>query len=160
MATQSQQSSVRRVLSILAVTIALLVGGTTSAWAQTPTQRATDLEFNVSMATFLAARATGEAPFDWTSDGCSTPAIQDLAKWNGTFTNPCLQHDFGYRNFGVGGVVQNATESMRTQIDNKFKQDMYDVCRPMSLGKRVECQFVASAYYNVVRNVGGAAFYS
>lgn len=160
MATQRRQSCIRRVLSVVGVTVALVLGGSAAAWAQTPAERGTYLQYTASMTEFLAA--TGEAPFDWGSDGCTTPNVKDLVKWNQTFENACRRHDFGYGNFGKGGVVEAnpLNETVRAGIDGKFRQDMQDACRTMSLSKRLQCLAVASAYYNVVRSVGKYAFYS
>ena len=73
---------------------------------------------------FLAVKASAPlAPFDWTSDGCSrTPPA-----WAVVFDGPCEQHDFGYRNFG-NGLLLERTEARRAWIDGRLLAGLREVC--------------------------------
>ncbi|MCW2883110.1 MAG: putative secretory phospholipase [Sphaerisporangium sp.] len=109
--------------------------------------------FTDSMSTFLQERAA--QPYgnqiDWSSDGCSW-APDKPEGFN--FLPSCQRHDFGYRNY----KRQNRfNENNRGQIDNNFKDDMYDVCRQYSgtqSYKGVLCRRTADTYYAAVRNLG------
>lgn len=166
MPVEKKQPTGRTVLVLITMVLGLLVGGATTASATDIKDlrvltAANTLSFG-SMTTFLGEQrkpaAQRDQRFDWSSDGCSTPP--GLSSWNRTFANPCLRHDFSYRNFGFGGVVAITTETQRKKIDDKFLQDMNAVCATKSVLQRAQCRFVASSYYNVVRVAGGPAYYS
>ena len=96
------------------------------------------------------------------SDGCSVPPW--LPRYGNEpnrsqpdgydFRGPCWRHDFGYRNY----KSQNRfNETVRLQIDNNFKRDMYDVYnqyRGLQAYKGVQCRRLADAYYSAVRQFG------
>lgn len=86
--------------------------------------------------------------FDWSDDGCSPPTPEYLRQ---RFRNPCVQHDFGYRNFGKG-LTLGRTESDRARIDNKFRTEMWAVCaRSFSGRARTVCRAEASTMWAAVR---------
>ncbi|WP_051470980.1 phospholipase A2 [Patulibacter minatonensis] len=86
--------------------------------------------------------------FDWSDDGCSPPTPDHLRE---RFRNACLQHDFGYRNFG-NGLMLERTENRRYRIDVKFRNEMNRICGRMFSGnaKRV-CKAEATVMYKAVR---------
>jgi Prokaryotic phospholipase A2 len=109
---------------------------------------------------FLAARQVKPAPYDWTSDGCSTPNVGALsATYNTLFRNACLRHDFGYRNFGQDGLRLDPTESRRQKLDGQLRTDMNGICAKQPITKRPQCLSAANTYYSGVRIFGGPAFF-
>jgi hypothetical protein len=86
--------------------------------------------------------------FDWSDDGCSkTPA--HLAS---RFRSACLQHDFGYRNFGKG-LTLGRTENMRSAVDKEFRSEMYRICeRTFSGRQRKVCRSEAYSMWGAVRH--------
>jgi hypothetical protein len=94
---------------------------------------------------FLKTKRTGEAPFDWSSDGCSwTPA-----PWSWEQSGPCQLHDFGYRNFGKGLTLER-TEDRRAWIDRRFLDEMRRNCRQHWW--YTSCPNGIYVMYGVVRN--------
>src|SRR5687768_15511713 len=83
--------------------------------------------------------------FDWTTDGCSIPGPK-LNTARIVFNRPCQLHDFGYRNFGKGLTLER-TEDRRNWIDNRFRDEMYRICRDprasLPLGGYANCRGVA-----------------
>lgn len=119
-------------------------------------QKTDEFLFSVSMGTFLDNRAA--QPYadqlDWSSDGCSW-APDKPEGFN--FLPSCQRHDFGYRNYKRQGRFN---EDVRGDIDQNFKDDMYDVCRKYSgleSYKGVICRRTADTYYLAVRGLGGTA---
>lgn len=147
----------RRMALALVIAVAFTLGFAPSASAASQ-QGAEDLAFG-ELSAFLAVY--GQDPgYDWSSDGCTTPPISDLAYWNGVFRDACLRHDFGYSNFGKGEEFAVPTPAQRSRIDAQFRDDMYLLCAPRPFLRRAECRFVAYAYYSVVRRVGGLAYFA
>jgi hypothetical protein len=160
MAAQRSGSLVARSVAVLALVVGLLLGAAPAGWAVGTPQdlpRAVVLEFHTSLADF--GDAVGEGPFVWATNGCSTPNIKELAKWNHLFVHACTRHDFAYDNFGHGGGLETPNEPRRAAVDAQLRTDMYGICAPLSWLKAAECRLVASAYYTVVRKVGGIAYY-
>jgi hypothetical protein len=148
----------RRIGTVLAFVVIILVGVVPAASGAPPRAVADHVAFEVSLATFAA-----EAPssgFNWSSDGCTTPAVQDLQRWNDLFRPACDRHDFSYGVYGVGGDVAVPTVTQRRRIDDRFLRDMNGICiATFTWARRAECLLVARAYYTVVRQVGAAAYY-
>lgn len=159
----------RRAVAVLLLTLGVMFGSATTATAATPIKdlpvktAANALSFG-TMSSFLAERkkspATRDGRFDWTTDGCSSPNGLNLTQWDKTFANPCLRHDFGYRNWGHDGVVQTLTETQRKKIDDKFLSDMRTVCNAKPVLQQSQCRFWANTYYNTVRVGGRPAYYT
>lgn len=89
--------------------------------------------------------------FNWTTDGCSwTPPPARIV-----FNRPCQLHDFGYRNFGKGLTLER-NEKKRKQIDIRFRDEMYRICRDprafVPLGGLARCRAIALSMFGVVRN--------
>ena len=60
------------------------------------------MTFGVDIGTFVSTRAAPfPGPYDWSSDGCSTPLPVGLGDTGRSynFRAACQRHDFGYRNF-------------------------------------------------------------
>lgn len=96
-------------------------------------------------------------PFNWTNDGCSVPT--GYAPYMKTFTKACVQHDFGYRNFGKArkdSLKLEATKSRKGWIDSRFKAEMKAACKTKyKKGNPLKaCNTAANAYWVAV-NVGG-----
>jgi Prokaryotic phospholipase A2 len=108
---------------LAALVVVMLVGPVPTGAAVADTKsRAIDI-MNQSYGDFLNTKGTGEAPFDWSSDGCSwTPP-----PWSWEQNGPCQLHDFGYRNFGKGLTLER-TEDRRAWIDQRFLDEMQRNC--------------------------------
>lgn len=101
--------------------------------------------------------------YDWTHDGCSGP------QWSQRFTKQfrlaCLQHDFGYRNFG-NGLRLGRNELRRVWIDRRMLKEMQSLCwhhyprRFRDARLRAGCLITARRVYEAVRIGGRGAFYS
>lgn len=104
----------------------------------------------ISMSHFLADR-TSRLPSnaDWSNDVCSNSPDTGLAF---DFTNPCIRHDFGYRNYKKYSMF---TENNRHVIDDIFLADMKAHCATRSIFLKPDCYTTAYAYYAAVRNFGG-----
>jgi Prokaryotic phospholipase A2 len=147
-----------RIATVLALVMIILVGVAPAASAAPSRAAADRLAFEVDLATFQReARFSG---FNWSSDGCSTPAVPDLERWNAVFRSACDRHDFSYGVYGVGGDVAVPTETQRQRIDDQFLRDMNGICiATYTWFRRAECLVVARAYYTVIRQVGFLAYF-
>ena len=110
-----------------------------------------DLDLKTFTSQYLSIRRTNTA-LDWTTDGCSAPLIGDSGR-SFDFRLPCLRHDFGYRNFKSHDLFNGET---RLQIDDRFRQDLDESCRPRMRSFKVRCLAWAEIYYAAVRAVGGS----
>ncbi len=115
--------------------------------------------YDLSMRDFLTAIATGDRWYDWSNDGCSAPLVGDTGV-SFNFRNPCVRHDFGYRNlkllerrWGRGNTYWNATN--RRRVDQQFLADMKAHCRTRSFLLQPSCFSWAQTYYAAVRIAGG-----
>jgi hypothetical protein len=97
-----------------------------------------------TLADFLTAKELAEPPFEWSDDGCSVLA-PDLI-----FRQPCLRHDFGYRNYSEN-LTLSPTADTRHWIDDILLQDWYDVCREEQPFPRFECFVQAWLMHQAVR---------
>lgn len=108
------------------------------------------------LAAFLQAKATAPAPFDWSDDGCSVVPDRPMGF---DFHATCQRHDFGYRNFGRGGLALDPSPGRRARLDRRFKADLDAVCaRPRLGAQRSLCSALALTYYEGVRLLGASAF--
>lgn len=101
-------------------------------------------------------------PFIWKHNGCSVPT--GYAPYMVTFTKSCIQHDFGYRNFGSGtkgGLKLKPTQSTKTWIDARFRTEMKRACKTKyKKGNPLKmCNKAADAYWTGVRVGGKKAFF-
>lgn len=119
------------------------------------------LAFGVDIGTFTSTRAVPiPGPYDWSSDGCSTPLPVGLGDTGRSynFRAACQRHDFGYRNYrlldasGGHGVWWN--ETTRRRVDDQFLTDMLVSCSPRPWTQRASCRAWAQVYYRAVRVAG------
>lgn len=85
----------------------------------------------------------------WTTDLCSSPARGTGVSFD--FTNACIRHDFGYRNYKKLGLF---TENKRGTVDGIFLKDMKEHCSTRSVLLKPGCYAAAGRYYTAVRNFG------
>jgi hypothetical protein len=138
-------------LSVLALTPAPAEGATRAKLIQ----RASTLNFEVSLAKFMTvyrgSKSALDSNFDWDDyDGCSagTEGFRDF------FRRACLRHDFGYRNFGKG-LQLVSTGDQKKKIDVRFHTDMDNLCRNRLSGDAErECLIVSDGAYAASRNLG------
>lgn len=123
--------------------------------------RAKKLAFDMSLASFMSVKRAKKTGIDkelvWTDDGCSAPSNP----YNDDFLNPCLRHDFSFRNFGSVKRL-SPTEPTRLKINQQFLSDMHVVCSGKSnAAKRAACRGAASTFFKVVNdlNHGAKAFH-
>ncbi len=115
--------------------------------------------FAVTLAQFIRDRFQGDRWFDWTHDGCSAPLLGSTGRAY-DFLQPCMRHDFGYRNlkrlerrYGTGHSYWNPVN--RRRVDQQFLADMKAHCKGRSWLLRVSCFVSAYTYYAAVRSVAG-----
>jgi hypothetical protein len=105
-----------------------------------------------------------EPPFNWSSDHCSTPwspGTPILGDFNDDFERACDQHDFGYANYGIGGLELSPNEGTRAWIDDRLQQEMRRICNNEVPFLDIPlCHTFATAFYGAVRTFGRGPFYS
>ncbi|MGE4426218.1 MAG: phospholipase A2 [Solirubrobacteraceae bacterium] len=141
---------------IVAITLAIPAAVAPSAGASTSLVQRADAAMRSDASSFVARR-TFSAPFDWSQDGCSNPLPINA---NDLFRVPCMQHDFGYRNYGARGRLRlDPSSDRRRWIDDRFLGEMRGVCdRRYGGARRTACRGVARAYWAGVRTFGSRAF--
>ncbi|MBF6326958.1 phospholipase A2 [Nocardia transvalensis] len=100
------------------------------------------------------ANAAKDPRFDWSTDGCSGPTEP-------IFANACLQHDFGYRNYGNHGALKlSPTAETKEWIDGQFLEQMRNACGdkypPDVVGS---CIDNAQYAWQAVHSAGGGSFF-
>ncbi|MDO5698147.1 MAG: phospholipase A2 [Dermatophilus congolensis] len=123
------------------------------------------LMFNQSLQYFINFRAWYHKDYpglEWSSDACSVPFPLDniSSAYMKAFQNPCVRHDFGYRNYGAKSALKLApTEEGRKIIDDKFLADMQGVAAATPDAPLRESLYVgALAFHSAVRLRGGAHY--
>ncbi|MFE9339646.1 phospholipase A2 [Streptomyces sp. NPDC007063] len=99
-------------------------------------------------------------PFNWTTDGCSVPT--GLFPYREVFRPACVQHDFGYRNYGGNHELGlDPTRATKNWIDSRFRTEMRRICddRYSAAGRHRNCRRAADTYYTGVRIGGDKAFF-
>lgn len=116
---------------------------------------------SMSMSSFLKV-ANGkkkgvDAYLAWGYNGCSTPPGVPA---QGSFSNPCRRHDFGFANFGKSRLL-DPTEHRRLWVNNRFRADMLAVCKAKKGAAGTACRQIEPKYYHFVNdlNNGAKAFY-
>lgn len=106
------------------------------------------------------ARTPRVEPFNWTTDGCSVPTGH--APYSEVFRPACVQHDFGYRNYGAHHELRlSPTREAKNWIDSRFRTEMERVCQdtyftPLA---HINCVNAAKAYHLAVGFAGDPAFF-
>lgn len=106
------------------------------------------------------ARTRHVAPFDWTTDGCSVPA--GLTRFDKVFRPACVQHDFGYRNYGSAHELKlSPTRKTKNWIDGRFRTEMQRLCDATykSSPQHENCLKAKDTFYFAVNNFGDKAFF-
>lgn len=118
--------------------------------------------FNQSLQYFINFRAWYHQKYpglEWESDGCSVPfPLSGISSaYMKAFQNPCVRHDFGYRNYGTKSKLKlSPTEAGRKVIDDKFLADMQGVAASAKPPATRDAYYVAAgAFYQAVRSFGG-----
>jgi hypothetical protein len=114
--------------------------------------RLVDRYANASLEDFLRYRASAgrDRALDWSTDICSAPVLGSRGA-SYDFTDACVRHDFGYRNYGRLGLFGRT----RGTVDRVFLRDMRAHCATRGLLMRAPCHQRALQYYAAVRTFGG-----
>ncbi|GAA2497804.1 phospholipase A2 [Streptomyces gobitricini] len=106
------------------------------------------------------ARTPRVEPFNWTTDGCSVPV--GYAPYSQVFRPACVQHDFGYRNYGANHELRlSPTRETKNWIDSQFRTEMERVCQDTyaTYLAHLNCVNAAQAYHVAVSFGGDRAFF-
>lgn len=100
---------------------------------------------------FLAYRAsaTRDPRPDYSTDECSAPVVGSTGS-TFDFTQACLRHDFGYRNYGRLGLL----DAHRRSVDERFLADMQEHCLTRDPEELIRCFGWARTFYRGVRAFG------
>jgi hypothetical protein len=100
---------------------------------------------------FLAYRASPDRDprLDWSTNLCSAPLVGSTGA-SFDFTEACLRHDFGYRNYRRLGLF----EERKSLVDDRFLADMRAHCATRAPGERDRCRAWAQAFYLAVHHLG------
>jgi hypothetical protein len=157
-----------RTITVAIATIAATVATSTAALAGPPSPtNPTVGEANRIMALSWEAFAAAphSAPFDWSTDGCSSPLpATPLAEM---FRPACALHDFGYRNYGARGAARSTTPEVKDWIDTRFDAELGRICKknfgsgptPTSLSPYQQCMQIAGSFIAAVRTKGDPYFF-
>lgn len=172
--------STRQVLASTAMVVAIIAGSASTGSAVTAAATAArpshtklvqivhDSEYGLKSRYYNHWYGSYPNIIIWKTDGCSIPTaianrIPDSVerKLEGWFHNPCVIHDFGYRNYGAhaGGLALNSTSARRASIDSHFKDNMAAACDNFGFFERIACYGAREIFYGAVRVGGGASFY-
>ena len=184
------RTAFRTSAAMLAITASTAVGGTLltaapAAAAPAPAPAATQQAANGSVSSGVGTQAAAASnytkavkymklkhtdfvkakkvkPFIWKHNGCSVPT--GYAPYMVTFTKSCIQHDFGYRNFGSGtkgGLKLKPNQATKSWIDARFRTEMKRACKTKyKKGNPLKmCNKAADAYWTGVRVGGKKAFF-
>ncbi|GAA2118141.1 phospholipase A2 [Streptomyces synnematoformans] len=133
-------------------------GPAAPAAAAPPLREQADALMNLTYREF--AETPHVPPFNWTTDGCSVPTGH--APYSETFRPACVQHDFGYRNYGANHELQlSPTRETKNWIDGRFRTEMRRICddRHRSTLPHLVCVNAAEAYYGAVQVGGDSSFF-
>ena len=104
-----------------------------------------------SLDEFLSYRSAEDRDqrLDFSTDECTAPVFGSSGRTY-DFTDACLRHDFGYRNYGPLGLI----EERRRSVDERFLADMQAHCATRPHAEVVSCLGWARDYYRAVRTFG------
>lgn len=120
-----------------------------TAWRQD--RQVVDRFSAASLDEFLAYRSSKnpDPSLDWSTDECSAPVVGNTGL-SFDFTNACIRHDFGYRNYRRLGIFpQN-----KAKVDSQFLADMKAHCATRTIFLQGSCYRWAYTYYRAVREFG------
>lgn len=140
-------------------------------------KRLETLVFSTTLRDFVALsqqHSSSDNWFDWSTDSCSAPFVGSSGR-TFDFTEPCLRHDFAYRNFklmdqryscprrlpqqvcepGTSNHGKWWNSKIRLRIDTRFRNDMLNHCSSRSLLDYLPCKAWATVFYKAVRTAGG-----
>jgi hypothetical protein len=100
---------------------------------------------------FLAYRESPsrDPGLDYSTDLCSAPLVGSSGA-SFDFTEPCLRHDFGYRNYDRLGIFAAEKDA----VDSRFLADMNDHCATRPPAERNRCHVWARVFYEAVHRLG------
>lgn len=100
---------------------------------------------------FLAYRdSAGRDPrLDYSTDHCSAPLVGSSGA-SFDFTEACVRHDFGYRNYDRLGLFRERKDV----VDERFLADMRDHCATRPESERGRCHAWARVFYEAVHHLG------
>lgn len=114
---------------------------------------------NLPLETFLTTRQVRPPPFDWSGSGCRFGEVS--GPFRDSFSRACARHDFGYRNYGAGGLALDTNEARRTRIDDRLRDDLNGLCRSDHAGlQETPCVAAAQVLYASARATGRSWFFS
>lgn len=109
--------------------------------------------------TFQNLRGVRPPPYNWESRGCSFGEIS--GPFRDSFDRACARHEFGYRNYGAGGLALDTTEARRTRVDDRLRDDLNGLCRGEHRGLgETPCLIAAQTVYAGARAAGRNWFFS
>lgn len=109
--------------------------------------------------TFQNLRGVRPPPYNWESRGCSFGEIS--GPFRDSFDRACARHEFGYRNYGAGGLALDTTEGRRTRVDDRLRDDLNGLCRGEHRGlTETPCLIAAQTVYAGARAAGRNWFFS
>jgi len=118
-------------------------------WAE---RRATvDRYIAADLGEFLAYRSSPDRDprLDYSTDYCSAPLVGSSGA-SFDFSEACLRHDFGYRNYDRLGLFERRKDA----VDDRFLADMRDHCAGRAEGERTRCFAWARVFYEAVHRLG------
>ena len=165
------------VLSLLVAVSSFLTAPLSNPDPIRDSKRLETLVFSTTLRDFVAlSQRHPEADnwFDWSTDSCSAPFVGSSGR-TFDFTEPCLRHDFAYRNFklmdqryscprrlpqqvcepGTSNHGKWWNSKIRLRIDSRFRTDMLNHCASRSLLDYLPCKAWATVFYKGVRTAGG-----
>jgi hypothetical protein len=113
-----------------------------------------DRYIEADLGDFLAYRASSDRDrrLDWSTDECSAPIVGSTGA-SFDFTDACLRHDFGYRNYRRLGLF----EERKPLVDDRFLSDMRAHCATRAADELDRCDAWARTFYLAVRHLGHLA---
>jgi Flp pilus assembly pilin Flp len=119
------------------------------SWAQE--RELVDRWADADLDDFLAYRNSQDRDgrLNFSTDQCSAPVVGSTGM-SFDFTDACLRHDFGYRNYKDLGLFEESKDA----ADSRFLEDMKDHCATRSIFLRERCYRWAYTFYQGVRSFG------
>ncbi len=109
--------------------------------------------------TFQNLRGVRPPPYNWESRGCSFGEIS--GPFRDSFDRACARHEFGYRNYGAGGLALDTTEARRTRVDDRLRDDLTSLCHGEHRGlTETPCLLAAQTVYAGARAAGRNWFFT